>query len=66
VKVKSINRALNIFAFDLKNRFLKGKTNASVIGCGFYIHKNFYAYKTYHNLSNMFLFLIYYFPENAQ
>jgi hypothetical protein len=63
VKENGINRALDIFAFDLKKRFLKRKRNANVIGCGFCIEENFYIYKAYHNLSNMFRSLICYFPK---
>ena len=66
VKIKAINRALHIFAFDLKKRLLKRKRNVSVIGCGFYIQESFYINEAYHNLQNMFRSLICYFPENAQ
>jgi hypothetical protein len=66
VKENSINRALHIFAFGLKNRFLKRKRNANVICCGFYNEENFCTYKTYHNLRNMFRCLIRYFLETDQ
>jgi len=36
------------------------------MGFGFYIEENFYIYKAYHNLCNIFCSLICYFPENVQ